>query len=395
LLPLRDTPLVISLEGAWGTGKTSTFNLIKGQLRNSDAIVFDFNPWMVGSAEALTEAFLIQLATAIGLADRAKEGQNAARQLVGYSGIFTALKFIPGAEPWASLIGSVVKSVGEATASASDLKKLNLEKRKGAAVSALLKLERPIIAFIDDLDRLTPSEVFEMIRVVKAIADFPRVSYVLAFDIGHIEVALRKAGIERAIEYLEKLVQVRLNLPAIAHSDLQTLLEAEIHTLSPNVLEPFSKEDPERLGYLYHNGLSALIETPRDINRIFNRLALSANVLAGEVSFPELFALEVLAVKCPPIYERIHADPEYFLKPRKSESIRFGAKPPEDPFQGMLDSIHEPQRPHVKKVLHELFPNISESSAGEERRRMRGLGRLAAPDRLYAALTLATPPGEL
>lgn len=158
LLPLRDFPLVISLEGPWGTGKTSTFNLMKKHVPHADAIVFDFNPWMAGSAESLTEAFLIQLATAIGLADRAKEGQDAAKQLVGYSGIFTALKFIPGAEPWASLIGDVIKNVGQATASASKLRELNLEKRKASTIAALLKLDKPIIAFIDDLDRLTPSE---------------------------------------------------------------------------------------------------------------------------------------------------------------------------------------------------------------------------------------------
>lgn len=395
LLPLRDSSLVVSVEGPWGYGKTSTFNLMKKHLPKSEAIVFDFNPWMAGSAELLTEAFLIQLATAIGLHDRAKEGQDAAKQLVGYSNIFTALKFIPGAEPWASIVEGVVKSVGQATASASDLRKLNLEKRKTAAVSALMKLDKPIVAFIDDLDRLLPSEVFEMIRVVKAVADFPRITYVIAFDVAHVQGALGKAGISQPMEYLEKLIQVRLNLPAIAQSDIQKMLQDETNTLPSRLLEPFSKEDEGRLAWLYHSGLSALIETPRDVNRIFNRLALSGSVLAGEVAFPELFALETLAVKCPTVYERIHAEPDYFLKPREKERSAFDPKVEPDPLDLLLVNVQERYRPHVKNVVHELFPGTSESSAHDKWRSMRSKGRLAAPDRLYAALSLDTPAGEL
>lgn len=395
LLPLRDWPLVISLEGPWGTGKTSAFNLMKKQLRSSGAIVFDFNPWTAGSAESLTEAFLLQLATEIGLADRAKQGQTAAKQLIGYSSVFTALKFIPGAEPWASLVEGVVRSVGNATAAASDLKKLNLEKRKAAVVSALLKLDRPIVAFIDDLDRLTPPEVFQIIRVVKAVADFPRMTYLLAFDVAHVESALKLAGIERSVEYLEKLVQVRLSVPAIARRDILAMLERETAALPAKVREPFQKEDEGRLGFLYQLGLCVLIETPRDVNRIFNRLALSANALAGEVAFAELFALEVLAVKCPKVYEQIRADPEFFLKPHKPEPVGLGSPPPPDPFAGILELIDERYRPHVAQILRQLFPAISESSAYDERRRFRSMGRIAAPDRLYAALSFGTPAGEL
>jgi predicted KAP-like P-loop ATPase len=84
LLPIRDFPLVVSLEGPWGTGKTSTFNLMKVHLAEGNAIIFDFNPWMTNSAEALTESFLIKLASAIGVADRAKEGKAAANQQLNY-----------------------------------------------------------------------------------------------------------------------------------------------------------------------------------------------------------------------------------------------------------------------------------------------------------------------
>jgi hypothetical protein len=397
LLQVRKEPLVISIEGPWGYGKTSTLNLIKKKLKTSPAehapILVDFNPWLAGSVESLVEQFLVQLATAIGLSDYGEDGKKAAKQLIGYSGIFSALKFVPGAEPWASLVGDILKSVGQATATASDLRKLSLGKRKEAAAKALLNLDRPIVIFIDDLDRLTPAEAFEMVRVIKAVADFPRVTYVLAFDLAHIEAALKKAGIDRAAEYLEKLIQVRLTLPVISNRSLQQLLNIEIGRLPKGVIEPFQHSDPERLAWLYYKGLARLIETPRDINRIFNRLSLSALALAGEVAFADLFALEVLAVKCPSVYECIRADPEYFQR-TKSPS-RTGSAQSTDPFDQVATLAPESYRSHVRSVLKELFPALSENSSSDERRQLRSQGRVAAKDRLLAALSFDIPIGGL
>lgn len=353
---------------------------------------------MTSTVESLTEAYLIQLATAIGLSDTAKESKDAASKLVGYSNIFTTLKFIPGAEPWASLIGGVIKSVGESTASVGDLKKLNLTERKSTVVAALRKLDKPIIVFVDDLDRLVSGEVLEMIRVIKAVADFPGVVYLIAFDVDHVKNALIKAGIDSPIEYLEKIVQVRLNLPIIAKSDLEAIINKEISKLPSKLLRPFQKEDPGRLAHLYHHGgISKLIETPRDISRVINRLIFKADALSGEVAFPDLFAFEVLGAKFPEIHDRIYLEPDYFFRYTKPVISRFenDKSRNEDPFEKITDGVDARLRPSLLKLLRELFPLFSESSTSGERRRLRGLGRLAAPDRLYAVLAFDIPPSEL
>src|SRR5438128_2206457 len=64
-------------------------------------------PRVVGNREDIctpadaARTFLVQLAAAVGSTDNAAAGGKAARELLGYSTLFTALKFIPGAEPWA------------------------------------------------------------------------------------------------------------------------------------------------------------------------------------------------------------------------------------------------------------------------------------------------------
>ena len=102
------SPLVVSLEGPWGYGKTSVINLINQYYQSSKTsekpIVYSFNPWMIGNAENLVQEFIVQFGSAVGLSSKSKNAQEAAKQLLAYSKIFNVLKWVPGAEPWASLI---------------------------------------------------------------------------------------------------------------------------------------------------------------------------------------------------------------------------------------------------------------------------------------------------
>src|SRR5690606_39707911 len=58
----------------------------------------------------------------------------------------------------------------------------SLEKEKAQIQEELRKLERKIVVFVDDLDRLEPNEVVEVLRLVRAVVDFPNVIYVLCYS---------------------------------------------------------------------------------------------------------------------------------------------------------------------------------------------------------------------
>jgi predicted KAP-like P-loop ATPase len=107
-LRAESSPLVVSLEGPWGYGKTSVINLINlyyESLKSSEMpLVFSFNPWMIGNAENLVQEFIVQFGSAVGLSSKGKNAQEAAKQLLAYSKVFNVLKWVPGAEPWASII---------------------------------------------------------------------------------------------------------------------------------------------------------------------------------------------------------------------------------------------------------------------------------------------------
>ncbi|EMA4170389.1 AAA family ATPase, partial [Escherichia coli] len=174
LLNHNDDCLTVSIEAEWGYGKTSVINLIKGALNEKEflPIIIEYNPWLAGQPESLIQDFLLQFSSQLNIKDNSKAALEASKELIAYSNLFSVAKLIPGTEPWASIIEKVLSNFGSATKKIAELKKLDLLGRKKQVEKAIKKIKNPIVVIIDDIDRLTPAETFQVLRLVKAVADF-------------------------------------------------------------------------------------------------------------------------------------------------------------------------------------------------------------------------------
>ena len=406
LLLEPDSPsLVASLEGKWGYGKSSVINLIVRHLKSLPSgerpIIFNFNPWIVGSTERLVEEFLTQLASEVGISDSAQTAQRAAQHLLTYSRLFSVLKFVPGAEIYAALLEKVTAAVGNATDAIADLKSANIDEQRTAVTDALRELHQPIVVFIDDIDRLPPSEVFQMVRLVKAIADFPRMAFVLAFDPAYLEEALKHYGIADSRAYLDKLVQIRIHLPQIGAEDIHRATMKELTDLANSDLTSYFDRDKERLGELYYMYCKPLIRSVRDVKRIFNRLRFSEPATRREVCFSDMFALEVIAIKAPTVYELLRAHPGAFTGVT-APLERLLEKPEEyvarykDERETAMRPIAPEDRKYLRELVENLFPLTSDSTWGHQGQDdLRTRGRVAAIDRLMIALSFGLPSDEV
>ncbi len=398
----KESGFVMSLEGPWGYGKTSILNMVArhyDQLpEDNRPIICSFNPWMVVNADTLVQSFLVQLAAAIGLTDNVKSGAKAAKELLSYSSVFTALKFIPGAEPWASIVKSVLETAGTASEKISDLKKLNIEQQRSSVVTALGELDRRIVVFVDDLDRLPPSEVFAMVRLVKAVGDFPGVVYLLCFEPGYVQETLKSHGIESAGEYLDKVVQTRLTLPQISKDDLAAILNHELDKLPEAAKKEYFQKLADRHNELYFAGLRNLLETPRDIKRLFNRLRFVEPGCRGEVNLADLIALEAIAIKAPSVFQHIRECPAAYIGKNPGEisfkETKDVIKSHEGTREKALTSVPDRLKGPVAELLKELFPLLDEHSFGVTGELARSHGLVNSPDRLLIALSAGLPSGE-
>src|SRR5581483_12027624 len=115
-----------------------------------------------------------------------------------------------------------------------------LDKQKAKVGKALSTLDKPIVVLIDELDRVEEAEIKIMAQVVRSIADFPQIAYVLAYDEQRVLQALGNGHEERGRSYLEKIVQLQFPLPITLDTELTNLLNAEIAGIQQELGLPVS-----------------------------------------------------------------------------------------------------------------------------------------------------------
>jgi predicted KAP-like P-loop ATPase len=77
----------------------------------------------------------------------------------------------------------------------------------------LRKASSKLLVIVVDIDRLSGDEVREVFRLIKSVADFPNVTYLLAFDREAVCRMHEPMQGGTGEEYLEKIVQVPFELP--------------------------------------------------------------------------------------------------------------------------------------------------------------------------------------
>ncbi|EGR1575421.1 AAA family ATPase [Vibrio parahaemolyticus] len=402
LLNHDDDCLTVSLEGEWGYGKTSVINLVKGALNEKEAapIIIEYNPWLAGKPESLIQDFLLQFSSQLNIKDNSEVALKASKELIAYSSFFSVAKLVPGAEPWASIVEKVFSKFGSSTKKIAELKKLDLLGKKKKVVSAIQKIKIPIIVVIDDIDRLTPSETFQVLRLVKAVADFSGTSFLLAFDSSYLVSVLDKNDIVNASEYINKVIQLRVPLPVISERGMNELANVELNNLSDKNLTDRFESDQERLSWIYHHYFKHLIKNPRELKRFFNHLRFVLEQVEGQVCFSDLFSLSIIATKANAIYEHVKKTPEAYIGKRFSNDGLMMDKPEEvvksfnEDRSQILKAFSERDRKLLEGLLGDTFPLID--SGGYSHYGVSdadAAGRISAPQRLHVAFHYKTPTG--
>ena len=408
LLNHDDDCLTVSLEGEWGYGKTSVINLVKGALNEKEAapIIIEYNPWLAGKPESLIQDFLLQFSSQLNIKDNSEVALKAAKELIAYSSLFSVAKLVPGAEPWASIVEKVISKSGKSTEKIAELKKLDLLGKKKKVVSAIEKIKTPIVVLIDDIDRLTPSETFQVLRLVKAVADFSGTSFLLAFDSSYLVSVLNNNGIVNASEYINKVVQLRVPLPVISERGMNELANVELDNLSDKNLTDRFESDEDRFNWIYIHYFKHLIRNPRELKRFFNHLRFVLEQVEGEVCFSDLFSLSIIATKANTVYEHVKNTPEAYIGKRFSNDGVMMDEPEKvvESFKKKRDKILKTcnvnDRKLLKRLLGDTFPllepdehlfysitdTVSDADAD-------AAGRVSAPQRLHVAFHYKTPVG--
>jgi predicted KAP-like P-loop ATPase len=83
------------------------------------------------------------------------------------------------------------------------------------------------LIILDDLDRLEPAELLLTFKLVRLVGRLPNVYYLLTYDERTLVDVLKRTDLVgeedgRAQAYLEKMIQVRLDIPPLLDSSAST-----------------------------------------------------------------------------------------------------------------------------------------------------------------------------
>jgi hypothetical protein len=136
-----------------------------------------------------------------------------------------------------------------------------------------------------------------MLQAIKAVADFPNVVYLLAYDVETLAHAVERAlGVKDGRAYLEKVVQLPVRLPELPARRIQHFAEVRIGTALAGC-DRSNKEAADRRTAV--SIAAALTQTPRDVARLRTVLQLRCPPLSGEVNVADIAVAEAILLKVP------------------------------------------------------------------------------------------------
>lgn len=309
----------MSIEGVWGSGKSSLVNLLADELRKNQEQapqIVRFEPWLVGDRNGMLVELMSALASAVEAIEAPEKGRREklkeetgklAEQLRGY-----ASKLSRGAVPFAQLAGILGLPGGglagkalESVAEATDTINLGkpLPQIKEELSEGLRKLSRRIVVITDDLDRLEPREATEIMRLIKAVADFPNVIYVLCYDQKNLANGLKKSlSVDDGAAFLEKIIQVRFKVPQPEAFDLRRwFLDECLGIYNSTSGEQLSHDGLQRL-QLVCGVEGELLKTPRDVVRAINAIKLYWPPISDKVDYSDLVWLQMVKLENEELY---------------------------------------------------------------------------------------------
>lgn len=344
--------LVISVNGSWGLGKSTVLNFMLHYLEQVEEdkrpTIVRFNPWWFSGREDLARLLIGQICAVLG-EEESEFNKKLKKYLSDFTDVVSKLPSIPGVTSLAWL------KVGKFFAD-SVLKQPSIFDYKEKIDNLLIKRSKKILVVIDDIDRLSPDEIRDLFRAIKATANFSNVVYLLAFDTNVVVEALEQDFVASGQQYLEKIVQVPFEIPCPDQIALRQLLFKKLEQIisgTPNHLF-----DQMYWSNIYFDGIAKFINTPREIVRLINVLRATYPAVEGEVNSVDFIAMETLRVFRPEVYQTIRDNENFFaglsFESSRSDSLEYYRHM----FERWIEQSPESEREAVRRLLVRIFPKL-------------------------------------
>lgn len=387
---------VLAVIGPWGSGKTTVLQELKRRLAEGVATglgageawsVAEFNPWLYSDTIALHGGFFEELRDALPRDERWKQTRkkiaNLARRVAPLGGI---------GQFWGVDATGLVNGIVDEVQPSATRERQQVEQSMKAYA-------QPVLMILDDLDRLSADELVHVFKLVRLVGRLPNVYYVLSYDEHTLIDLLGKTDLvaaddkRRALDYLEKMVQVRVDVPMLREYEVDKLVSESLRHLATTHGLRIEEREWVTLLQRFDHVLSRRLRTPRAIKRLFGQLDAFLSAVGGEVSFTDFVTITWLRTMEPGVYGMLQSHKSELLE-RGRHSVRQRTSRPRtnrdarNLWEERLTraNVASPDVDDLVFVLSELFPALRDVYRADEKEFGSGGGvdpkpfRIAHPD---------------
>jgi len=343
--PATNTPLVVGVFGAWGSGKTSLMRMVEAELKGEAPEgerwirTMWFDAWKYHREEVVWRALLLQVLSCLEEGDLSEKDkqkiadwkqrlyEDVERETLGDftfevskagKGVLKlGLGLLPGLDWLRQLLTgweTDPSSFVEDLSAAVRREKTRVHERKVQFLEefqeGLAELVHDyvdsrdglMVAFVDDLDRCLEERALEVLEAMKLFLHVKGCVFILGLDREAIieAVQTRYEDEEKCRQYLEKIVQLPFLLPPIETKDMEGFVEELVPDL------------PVRCRQVFTLGLKP---NPRQVKRTINVFLflwrLSRQKLAGQITPVRLAKVVVIQHSYPALYDVLVDTPRY------------------------------------------------------------------------------------
>lgn len=392
------TSTVVLINGNWGEGKTTLLQYVHGTLHKFDNVVpIWFNPWRFSDETSLLLSFFATVAGALDKSFKTKK-EKVGDLFRDYGAVVGEI----AVEAYGIKLsaGKGVSKLGE------KLSTVSLEEKREHIADMLGKSGKRVVVFLDDIDRLDRIEAQGVFKLLKLTANFEHVSYVLAFDRDIVAAAIGQQfgeGDKQAgYDYLEKIVQVNLDLPVADRDALAQLCIDGINEALRIASVSLTPEQNQEFQLAFLQYIVPALRTPRLAKLYANSVAFVLPLLAREVNPVDLLILEAIKFLYPLLHQDIRTAPQIYTGEfgwDLSYLSDRGANSKEHISQ-LLEKAAGPDTKRAQNLLTDLFPQLQQlfrsgKYGDRDEERIQREQRVSSLDYLWRYLTCSIPTGDI
>lgn len=318
-----DTPMTISIQGDWGSGKTSMMNMIRERISNKVYPIW-FNTWQFSQFQMQNELTVSMMCSLLSELDYNKD---SIKKIFGFLG--GAAKLATGIITEKIAGGYLADEItnamdgGGVADSASQITELKAKFQD--AINEKLKTSKKerVVIFIDDLDRLQPEKAVELLEVLKIFLDCENCVYVLAVDYEVVTQGIKQkfgdsVGEKKGKSFFDKIIQLPFKMPVAQYNIFKYVAD-----MLKNMGIKYSDETVTDYVSLIKLSIGC---NPRSVKRLFNTYLLLTIILKNkhlqkfeEDTYKILFGVICLQMEFEQLYKYIVAvsntlDYDFFIE---------------------------------------------------------------------------------